>query len=790
MGKAFGAPGDAGTWQHADKDAVGASFSTGNRIWFTEWRGLLTEVMYPTVDSAQIRDLRLVVTDGASYVHSEGYDFDVEMARLDDHSQGYRFKAKEKSGAYRYEKEVICDPSVPCVLQHYRVQSGERGLRAYFICNPHLGDKDRGQTAQIVHSHGHKILVAQNGKQWLALGLDCGFDKVSLGYAGHSDGMTDLQQHYRMEWEFTEAETPGNVVLTGEVPEDVSDFTVGLALGDTAHAALYHLTKALTADFEDSCRQYLKQWEEAKNNAIDLRPITGDSGRLYDISRNTIYTHEDRKYGGAIIASLATPFGEVEKSVTPSHGGYHLVWPRDCVHCATSLLATGDRETPLRTLIYLAVSQRKDGSFAQNFWIDGEPNLKSLQLDEVCYPLILARHLHRENTLLHFNPRPMIFKGAEYMVDRGPVTPQERWEQHSGYSPSTLAVAITALICAASFAREDGKKVAAGFLEDYADWLRDNLEEWTVTTRGSAVPDCRRYFIRINPAKPGEADGPGPNESILDLKDQAPGQPTEFPARDIVDTGFLELVRYGIYRPDDPVILDSLHVIDRLLKVETPFGPCWHRFSRDGYGQKPDGSPYKKWGVGRAWPLLTGERGHYELHAGRDPKPYIQAMERLSGSTGLLDEQVWDEPFFVDGKNLFGCATGSARPLAWAHAEYLQLVRSAADGQVFDRIPEVAERYEASHRQKGPITMWNKEYRTPSIHGGSTLRVFAHHPFRLRYSLDNWTNTQEIRATQTELSIAYADVAVAPEQKAPVRFTFRWTEDGKAERCDYALEVK
>jgi glucoamylase len=236
--------------------------------------------------------------------------------------------------------------------------------------------------------------------------------------------------------------------------------------------------------------------------------------------------------------------------------------------------------------------------------------------------------------------------------------------------------------------------------------------------------------------------------------------------------------------------VDSVHVIDRVLKVDTPFGPCWHRFSHDGYGQKPDGSPYKDWGVGRAWPLLTGERGHYELSAGRDPKPYIETMERLSGSTGLLDEQVWDTPFHADGKDLFGCATGSARPLAWAHAEYLQLVRSAADGRVFDRIPEVEERYAGSARSNTRIEMWNKEYRTPIVCTGSTLRIFAHKPFRLRFSLDNWATTQDAHATRTELDIAYADVSVPAAQKAPIRFTFFWTEEGKQERCDYSVEVR
>ncbi len=323
------------------------------------------------------------------------------------------------------------------------------------------------------------------------------------------------------------------------------------------------------------------------------------------------------------------------------------------MNCAEALLASGDLDTPLRTLTYLAVSQRGDGSFAQNFWIDGEPNWKGLQLDEVTYPVLLARKLHRDNALLDFNPLPMIYKAAEYIVHRGPITPQERWEQMSGYSPSTLAVTIASMLAAATFARADGKNAAASFLEDYADWIKNHIEPWTVTTQGDLLPDCRRYIIRINPAKPGEAEPLSPNDALLKLPDQPPGQPQEYPARNIVDPGFLELVRYGIMKPDDPLIVDSLRVVDAILKVETPRGPCWRRFNHDGYGQRDDGSPYHKWGHGRAWPLLTGERGHYELRAGQDVRPYIQAIERLASGTGLLPEQVWDPAVSARRERLF-----------------------------------------------------------------------------------------------------------------------------------------
>lgn len=345
-------------------------------------------------------------------------------------------------------------------------------------------------------------------------------------------------------------------------------------------------------------------------------------------------------------------------------GGYHLVWTRDLVKSVTALLAAGHTETALEALIYLATSQREDGGFAQNFWLNGDPYWTGIQLDQVCFPILLARRLYRENALRQFDPYPMVLQAASYLIRHGPATQQERWEEASGYSPSTLAANIAALICAASFARERNDEHTATFIEDYADFLEDHLEAWTVTTEGTLVPEIQRHYIRINPI---DIHDPHPNEDsnqgMLTIANRPPGSQRQFPAKEIVDAGFLELVRYGICKPDDPLIVDSLKVVDAMLKVETPVGPCWHRYNHDGYGQREDGGPFLNWGKGRVWPLLTGERGHYELAAGHDVQPYIRAMEGLASDTGLLPEQSWDEADRPEAELWLGRPTGSAMPL-------------------------------------------------------------------------------------------------------------------------------
>ncbi|MCI0457219.1 MAG: glycoside hydrolase family 15 protein, partial [Gemmataceae bacterium] len=373
---------------------------------------------------------------------------------------------------------------------------------------------------------------------------------------------------------------------------------------------------------------------------------------------------------------------------------------------------------------------------------------------------------------------------------QGPATPQDRWEENSGYSPSTLAAHIAALICAASFARERGLQATAQYLEEYADFLESHIEAWTVTTEGTLVPGIRRHFIRIHPV---DVNDPQPNEDpnhdVLLLHNQPPGAPGAFPAKDIVDAGFLELVRYGIRRPGDSLIADSLRVVDAVLKVDTPCGPCWRRYNHDGYGQRSDGGPYQGWGRGRAWPLLTGERGHYELAAGRDVQPFLQAMEGFATATGLLPEQVWDEPDRPEAHMYLGRPTGSAMPLAWAHAEYLKLVRSVADGQVFDLIPEVADRYRQRQAVK-PLELWKFNRQVRAVAPGETLRIQASAQFHLRWTDDEWQSTHDTHSAPTGVGVEFVDVPVLRGQRAPIRFTFFWTGAELWEGRDFQVAVK
>jgi glucoamylase len=787
---AFGAPGIEPRWTRSDKQAVGTAYSSSSRIWFTLAAGIVSEVYYPTIDRPQIRDLQFLITDGKTFFHDERRDLTHQIEQLSVDSLGFRVTGTNEEQQYRIIKEIIVDPHHSCLLIRTRLDGDASllaRLRLFALLAPHLEGGGRGNNGCVAEVAGRGLLMAHKGRTWLAMGASAPFKRRSCGYVGASDGWTDLSNNFEMDWEFDVAED-GNIALTGELDLQASrEFTLGLAFGDSAHDAQTTLLQSLGLPFARHRDRFVEQWERICQHVAPCHRASGDGGALFRRSHALLLAHEDKSFPGAMIASLSIPWGECKGD--EDLGGYHLVWPRDLVHSATALLASGNTETPYRSLIYLACAQTPGGGFYQNFWIEGDPYWRGVQLDEVSFAILLAWRVKQAGALGDFDPYPMVLRAASFLVREGPATGQERWEEASGYSPSTLAANIAALTCAALLAKERGDDATGQFLHEYADFLECHVERWTVTTQGALLRDIPRHYIRILPADTGNPEPmEDPNRALVEIKNRPPGAQYVFPAKDVVDAGFLELVRYGIRKPDDPLIVDSLHVVDRILRVETPYGPCWRRYNHDGYGQRDDGGPYLGWGRGRAWPLLTGERGHYELAAGRDPRLFLQTMERLAAK-GLLAEQVWDAPDRPSSRLRLGRPTGSAMPLVWAHAEYVTLLRSAADGRVFDLLPAVAARYQARHECQS-LEIWKENRHARSISPGMTLRVQANSHFVLHWTNNQWQEIHDTHATATSLSIYYVDLPTLPDQQAPLGFTFFWPGENRWEGRDYLVPVE
>jgi glucoamylase len=445
----------------------------------------------------------------------------------------------------------------------------------------------------------------------------------------------------------------------------VFEFTLALGFGSEVALALREARAALARPAEALQREYVRGWNDYVGTLRGVRP---GYAAQFTLAAMVLKAHEDKTARGAMIASLTKPWGDETDASEPTVGGYHLVWSRDLYHVATAFHALGDKGAADRALQYLfKVQQRADGSFPQNSWLDGRPFWPSLQLDEVAYPLILAHELGRtdgDTYLRHVQP------AAEFILAHGPQTPQERWEEEGGFSPSTLAAEIAGLAAAAAIAEMNADRPAS---ERYRAAARDwasKVESWTVTRSGPLA--AQPYFIRLS--QQGRPDSGQP----LEINN---GGPT-LDERAVADAGFLELVRLGLRPPGDPLVAASLAIVDRELRVQTPHGPAFYRYSRDGYGEKPDGRGYDGTGLGRLWALLAGERGEYELANGRDATAYLEAMLGFANEGGMLPEQVWDRSDSPRPHLRFGEGTGSATPLAWSCAQFIRLALGIEDGRV------------------------------------------------------------------------------------------------------------
>lgn len=780
-------------WTQGNKDGMGTAHGRSTRLWFSLSEGVITEVYYPTIYATQIREVQYVIGDGKNFILQEKDHLHPKIEPIASHVLGYRMINADPEGHYQIYKEIITDPLYPCLLQYTKI-TGEPDaiaqLKLYVFCSPHQGVSSWEDNAAVVEVAGRKILTAEQDGIWVAMAATVPFTHLCCGYTEENEGWTNFANNPSLRDGKSNFAQGGNVSLMGELDlQKVQEFTLGVGFGDRCQDAIATLFLSLDIPFEEHREKYIQQWSQISKIALPLGNVAGDGGNLYDSSFSLLRAHEDKTYPSATIESGLIP-GDSSKRYL-KQGAYHFVWPQALVNTVTGLLAAGHSNPALQALIYLAVSQCKDGGFSQNFWMHGQSYSMRNQLDQVSFPICLAWRMYREKALRNFDPYPIILKAARYLVDRGPATYVERWEENSGYSPSTLATNIAALICAGSLARVYGDPDTALFLEEYADFLEEHLEEWTVTNEGTLVQDIPRHYIRINPL---ELDNPCADEAlsgkVLTIANRSPDQQSDFLASEIVDAGFLELVRYGIRRPDDPLILDSLKVVDAVLKVETPHGPCWHRYNQDGYGQREDGGPFQGAGKGRAWPLLTGERGHYELAAGRDVMPYIQAMEGFATSSGLLPEQIWDEEDRPDLGLYLGRATGAQLPLAWVHSEYLKLLRSRRDGEVFDLIPEVADRYWRLDKPSHPtLEIWKFNRQVTTVKAGSTLRILAIESFRLSGSNDGWKTSTELNSQSSGIDIEFVDWAIGPEQEPLLDFTFFWKARDRWEGKNYQVQV-
>jgi glucoamylase len=790
-----GWPGIPPRWTSSAKSGVGTSLGANSRVWFTISHGILNEVYYPRVDQACTRDLGLIVTDGRDFFSEEKRDAISQITAPTDGVPAYRLVNTCARGHYRIEKEIVSDPTRDVVLQKtlfVPLQPDFGTYHLYALLASHLGNYGSGNTAWIGDYKGVPMLFAERAGFALALACSVPWSRMSVGFVGISDGWQDLHLHGQMTWLYQRAEN-GNVGLMGEIDLEASGgaFVLALGFGRSASEAGHRARASLLDGFDAAKGRFRREWENWQKSVLPLDSVDPGSRDLYRVSAAVLRTHEAPNFPGGMIASLSVPWGFAKGD--DDLGGYHLAWPRDLVEAAEGLLAAGVREEPLRVLEYLQVTQEADGHWAQNMWIDGTPYWQGVQMDETALPILLIEMLRREGALSDDNLKrfwQMVRRAVAFIACNGPVTQQDRWEEDPGFSPFTLAAEIAALLVGADLAEMMGEHVTARYLLETADAWNAQIERWMYVT-GTELAHrvgVEGYYVRVAPAD--EADAASPMQGFVPIKNRPPGESSE-PAASIVSPDALALVRFGLRAANDPRITNTVKVIDALLRTETPRGPVWHRYPGDGYGEHEDGSPFDGTGIGRAWPLLTGERAHYELAAGRvdEANRLLRALESFANEGGLLPEQIWDSRDIPSRELVFGRPSGSAMPLVWAHAEYIKLRRSLRDGKVFDTPAQTAKRY-LRDRVGSPRVIWRFNNKCRRMAAGKTLRVEIRVPFTVRWSTDDWHTPNEIEAQATGLGIHVADLPTGKlHSGAVIVFTLYWPAANRWEGTNFTVLV-
>jgi glucoamylase len=788
-----GWPGIPPRWTSSAKIGVGTAITPISKVWFTLSHGILNEVYYPRVDTACVRDLGLIVTDDHGFFSEEKRHARSEVALLVAGAPAFRLTNRCTHGRYEIQKEVLADPRRDVVLQRTRLVTakGFERARLHVLLAPHIGNHGAGNTAWVGDYKGYPMFFAMRDGTALALACSVPWLARSVGFAGASDGWTSLAHHGRLTESYQRAEN-GNVAIAGEVDTSSgASFVLALGFGSAADEAGHRALASLHQGFDAAQEAYVRGWSEWQAKLLDLDPEPRRPGSLYRVSASVLRTHEAKGFPGGVIASLSIPWGTIKGDA--DLGGYHLVWPRDLVETAGGLLAVGAHEDARRVLAYLRTTQEADGHWPQNTWLDGHAYWHEVQMDETALPILLVDLARREGALDERGVAdlwPMVSRAAGYLVRNGPVTAQDRWEENAGYSPFTLATEIAALLVAAELAELAGDVAAATYLRETADTWNDGIERWTYVTGTDLARSVgvEGYYVRIAP--PDVAEGASRGHGFVPIKNRSPGQGAE-PADELIATDAFALVRFGLRAADDPRIVSTMKVIDALLLATTPNGPAWRRYNGDGYGEHDDGSPFDGAGVGRAWPLLTGERAHYELAAGRpaEAERLLGALERFASDGGLLPEQVWDGPDLPERELFHGKATGSARPLVWAHAEYLKLVRSLRDGRVFDAPPQTALRYVAA-RTESRFVSWRFNHECHTLRAGKALRIEGLAPMRVRFSTDEWRTQGDVDAVPVGLGMHVADLPTGDLAPGSViHFTLYWLDAQRWEGVDFAVKV-
>ncbi|MEQ1876291.1 MAG: glycoside hydrolase family 15 protein [Bdellovibrionia bacterium] len=668
-GDAPGGPGAIGHFPRPDKTGFGTTLATP--LWFTVADGAVTELYYPHVDRVQTQSSFLLINDG-SRIHDERRGFTHTVSRF---PQSSIYHVRSDSGFAQINKVIQVSTQFPALVIDYTIEFKSSGTREIaFVHNPASEGTPGGDTIEAVNlgKAGPGLLAYQGdvrgdeprnmlpfSKQFVAWNL--ADTSVNTGYEGVNSPM---ERPFSKEV-FIRAQF-GNVAgaLIHRTDQARLRFRVIVAFSSAQNwqADLERQVVSLAGvSVESLIGQQTSQWQSY------LSRLNFDkSDPLFENSIIVLKSCEDKFMKGAFIAAPANPgipwlLENAEQDYEKSrrrvddhgNGGYHRVWPRDLYHKALALLSVGDFETPLNVARWYRLVQLragKAGSFAQNMWVDGTPSWGGFQLDQTAFPIVLVARLVEVKAANYSEFRDMVNRAADFIMQAGPWTDQERWEENGGLSPNSLAAAVEGLQAAAWL--EGGSPRGQAFASRAAEWTT-NLKNWTVVRNGAFG---QNYIARLELGHNGTPD-PN-NQGRYRIANKKPGQPDSFREDEILDGGFLQWILAGLVNPKDQEFTNTIRLYDQHIRKNTFAGLGYLRYNQDAYGEN---------NVAGAWPLLSAERAIVALERGEDPREHAMVLTRSATPAGLIPEQ----------------DTISVRPLAWSHAAYILMKRSFNDRRSF-----------------------------------------------------------------------------------------------------------
>src|SRR4051812_5043610 len=662
--EAPGAPGAMSHFDLARKDCVGTARNRTSKVWYTVAGGVLSDVYYPTIDNSNVETLQYVVTDGTTFTDLQTRDTTYTVRALDATGMACRVVSTAKSGRYRLVTDYLSDPGRNSVVMRTTLlpRSAKDRLNVYVRFDATANGNGGGgnastqnagaDTAVLDTSTKHPVPVSLDTNTvtnaanrdyaqpvYAALRADRPFTQASSGFAGSaSDGLAQLDKDRALKQTYATA-THGNVVQTVKIDARAGrPFQLALGFGSTQKTAVTTSGSSAGASFDKLYRDYRKGWEKYDGNLVPAASPKGLSPsqraelrRTYLLSANVLKASEDKTFPGAIVAGLGSPWGQAvaagEKDLT-YFGSYREVFARDLYETFTGLVAAGDVATAKATVRFLFEKQQQpDGSMPRNSLVNGKlaPDSFGVQLDEVAYPILMARTVGLTDGVFYTQH---IKRAADYVVAHGPSFGNERWEEQSGFSPSTISAEIAGLAAAGRIAEKNRDTAGARIYRATADHFQRTIKTWTVTTTGPLSKNP--YFIRLS------KDGDPNAATTYNLGN---GGPT-VDQRIVIDQGFLELPRLGVLRSTDPDVVRSLALVDAVIKKQVSTGTAFYRYgtptpgTEDGYGDchvadptncSVEGKPWagncmtstlnqgQNMGSGHIWPVLGGERGEHDI---------------------------------------------------------------------------------------------------------------------------------------------------------------------------------